>query len=66
MRTVREGGHRFLVNLSDYLDTGLFLDHRRVRAMIDELAARQDVPEPVRLYRLGHGVRGRPAAHARR
>lgn len=38
MRTVREGGHRFLVNLSDYLDTGLFLDHRRLRAMIGERA----------------------------
>jgi 23S rRNA (guanine2445-N2)-methyltransferase / 23S rRNA (guanine2069-N7)-methyltransferase len=35
---VREGGHQFLVNLSDYLDTGLFLDHRRIRAMIEELA----------------------------
>jgi 23S rRNA G2069 N7-methylase RlmK/C1962 C5-methylase RlmI len=30
---VGEGGHRFLVNLSDYLDTGLFLDHRITRAM---------------------------------
>ena len=39
MLTVREGGHRFLVNLSDYLDTGLFLDHRRLRAMIQSLAA---------------------------
>ncbi|HEX6836702.1 MAG TPA: bifunctional 23S rRNA (guanine(2069)-N(7))-methyltransferase RlmK/23S rRNA (guanine(2445)-N(2))-methyltransferase RlmL, partial [Polyangia bacterium] len=38
MLTVREGGHRFLVNLSDYLDTGLFLDHRRIRAMIESLA----------------------------
>src|SRR5438046_593441 len=27
-RVVREGGHRFRVNLSDYVDTGLFLDHR--------------------------------------
>ncbi|MDB4970722.1 MAG: rlmL [Myxococcales bacterium] len=35
---VREGGHKFYVNLSDYLDTGLFLDHRRVRAMIQELS----------------------------
>jgi 23S rRNA (guanine2445-N2)-methyltransferase / 23S rRNA (guanine2069-N7)-methyltransferase len=35
---VREGGLRFLVNLSDYLDTGLFLDHRRLRAMIRDLA----------------------------
>ena len=31
-REVTEGGHRFLVNLGDYLDTGLFLDHRITRA----------------------------------
>jgi 23S rRNA G2069 N7-methylase RlmK/C1962 C5-methylase RlmI len=31
-RTVREAGHRFRVNLSDYVDTGLFLDHRITRA----------------------------------
>lgn len=31
---VREGGLVFEVNLSDYLDTGLFLDHRQTRAMI--------------------------------
>ncbi|HZS35848.1 MAG TPA: bifunctional 23S rRNA (guanine(2069)-N(7))-methyltransferase RlmK/23S rRNA (guanine(2445)-N(2))-methyltransferase RlmL, partial [Polyangia bacterium] len=37
-REVREGGHRFLVNLRDYIDTGLFLDHRRLRALIAELA----------------------------
>src|SRR5207245_10659016 len=37
-REVREGGHRFLVNLRDYLDTGLFLDHRRLRALIAELS----------------------------
>jgi 23S rRNA (guanine2445-N2)-methyltransferase / 23S rRNA (guanine2069-N7)-methyltransferase len=36
---VREGGCYFLVNLSDYLDTGLFLDHRPVRARIAEAAA---------------------------
>ncbi len=35
---VREGGLRFLVNLTDYLDTGLFLDHRLTRALIRELA----------------------------
>jgi 23S rRNA (cytosine1962-C5)-methyltransferase len=28
---VEEGGLRFLVNLTDYLDTGLFLDHRITR-----------------------------------
>ena len=33
-RTVREGGHAFRVNLSDYLDTGLFLDHRITRAKV--------------------------------
>ena len=31
---VREGGLQFLVNLSDYLDTGLFLDHRTTRSMV--------------------------------
>jgi 23S rRNA (guanine2445-N2)-methyltransferase / 23S rRNA (guanine2069-N7)-methyltransferase len=34
---VNEGRARFEVNLSDYLDTGLFLDHRPVRAMLSEL-----------------------------
>jgi 23S rRNA (guanine2445-N2)-methyltransferase / 23S rRNA (guanine2069-N7)-methyltransferase len=37
-REVHEGGYRFVVNLSDYLDTGLFLDHRRLRGMIKQLA----------------------------
>jgi 23S rRNA (cytosine1962-C5)-methyltransferase len=36
---VREGGLRFLVNLTDYLDTGLFLDHRQTRARVRERAA---------------------------
>ena len=31
-RVVGEGGHKFRVNLSDYVDTGLFLDHRITRA----------------------------------
>lgn len=31
---VEEGGHRFLVNLDDYLDTGLFLDHRTTRRLV--------------------------------
>lgn len=35
---VREGPCRFLVNFTDYLDTGLFLDHRDTRAMLDGLA----------------------------
>lgn len=32
--TVEETGLKFLVNLSDYLDTGLFLDHRTTRQMV--------------------------------
>ncbi len=35
---VREGGHRFIVNLEEYLDTGLFLDHRNTRRMVQERA----------------------------
>ncbi|HDK43614.1 MAG TPA: bifunctional 23S rRNA (guanine(2069)-N(7))-methyltransferase RlmK/23S rRNA (guanine(2445)-N(2))-methyltransferase RlmL, partial [Desulfobacteraceae bacterium] len=36
---VRERGCRFLVNFTDYLDTGLFLDHRKIRALLGGLAA---------------------------
>ena len=35
---VRENGLKLLVNFQDYLDTGLFLDHRPVRKMIQEMA----------------------------
>lgn len=31
---VREGGLKFLVNLTDFLDTGLFIDHRITRGMV--------------------------------
>lgn len=34
--TVHENGLSFKVNLSDYLDTGLFLDHRITRGMVRE------------------------------
>jgi len=34
---ISEGGNWFLVNLSDYLDTGLFLDHRQTRELIRSL-----------------------------
>lgn len=40
---VSEGGLSFLVNLSDYLDTGLFLDHRITRGMVRERAAGKDL-----------------------
>ena len=32
--TVQENGLKFLVNLTDYLDSGLFLDHRLTRQMV--------------------------------
>jgi 23S rRNA (guanine2445-N2)-methyltransferase / 23S rRNA (guanine2069-N7)-methyltransferase len=35
---VEEGGLLFEVNFSDYLDTGLFLDHRLTRHMLREMA----------------------------
>ena len=37
--SVKEGELAFEVNLSDYLDTGLFLDHRQTRAMVRDEAA---------------------------
>lgn len=40
---VEEGGLRFLVNLRDRLDTGLFLDHRLVRARVRELGRGRDM-----------------------
>lgn len=40
---VGEGGLQFRVNFRDYLDTGLFLDHRATRSRIRELAAGRDV-----------------------
>ncbi|MBC9250371.1 23S rRNA (guanine(2445)-N(2))/(guanine(2069)-N(7))-methyltransferase [Pseudomonas alcaligenes] len=36
---VSEGGAKLLVNLTDYLDTGLFLDHRPLRLRIQKEAA---------------------------
>jgi 23S rRNA G2069 N7-methylase RlmK/C1962 C5-methylase RlmI len=37
--TVREGGLAFECNLSDYVDTGLFLDHRTTRSLVRDEAA---------------------------
>jgi 23S rRNA (cytosine1962-C5)-methyltransferase len=36
---VEEGRLKFIVNLSDYLDTGLFLDHRVTRGMVRDGSA---------------------------
>jgi 23S rRNA (guanine2445-N2)-methyltransferase / 23S rRNA (guanine2069-N7)-methyltransferase len=38
LHEVREGGARFLLNFTDYLDTGLFLDHRITRARLGVLS----------------------------
>lgn len=38
---IREGRARFLVNLDDYLDTGLFLDHRPLRYQLAQGPARR-------------------------
>jgi 23S rRNA (cytosine1962-C5)-methyltransferase len=40
---VEENGLKFIVNLSDYLDTGLFLDHRLTRQMVREKAKGKQV-----------------------
>ena len=40
--TVREGRASLLVNLHDYLDTGLFLDHRPLRLLVAQEAAGKD------------------------
>lgn len=37
--TAQENGLNFLINLTDYLDTGLFLDHRLTRKMVFDKAA---------------------------
>ena len=36
---VREGNLKFLVNLDDYIDTGLFADHRETRALVGKEAS---------------------------
>jgi 23S rRNA (cytosine1962-C5)-methyltransferase len=40
---VHEHGLKFLVNLDDYLDTGLFLDHRPTRLMVREMCKDKQV-----------------------
>ncbi|PIE24239.1 MAG: bifunctional 23S rRNA (guanine(2069)-N(7))-methyltransferase RlmK/23S rRNA (guanine(2445)-N(2))-methyltransferase RlmL [Neptuniibacter caesariensis] len=41
-KEINEHGCRLLVNLHDYLDTGLFLDHRAMRYRIQQEAAGKD------------------------
>lgn len=50
--TVTEGGLSFRINLSDYLDTGLFLDHRQTRSLVRELVGELSAIRPVRVLNL--------------
>ena len=64
LHVIEEDGLKFLVNFSDYLDTGLFLDHRLTRARLRG-GGGQALPEPVLLHGDRHRVRrGRRRARA--
>ena len=52
LATITEGGLKFRVNFSDYLDTGLFLDHRQTRTMMRELVGELAAQRPVRVLNL--------------
>ncbi len=43
VKEVSENGLKFEVNLSDYLDAGLFLDHRNTRAMVRDASEGKSV-----------------------
>jgi len=40
---VAEAGRKFRINLQDYLDTGLFIDHRQTRQLVANLGAKKRV-----------------------
>ena len=52
MQEVTEGDLKFLVNLTDYVDTGLFLDHRNLRQMVRQQAAGKG-GVPIRFWQVG-------------
>ena len=64
--TVVEGGLQLLVNFTDYLDTGLFLDHRPTRARIRELAKGKRFLNLFAYTCTAIGVRGRGRRASRR
>ena len=39
--TVNENGLKFIINMYDYIDTGLFLDHRATRQLVQKLASKK-------------------------
>ena len=54
---VREGGGRFLVNFTDYLDTGLFLDHQPIHSFLYSYSGCKTLSPIRRNYVLGKGTR---------
>ncbi|WP_100657352.1 bifunctional 23S rRNA (guanine(2069)-N(7))-methyltransferase RlmK/23S rRNA (guanine(2445)-N(2))-methyltransferase RlmL [Alteromonas flava] len=61
--TVHEQGAKFYVNPTDYLDCGLFLDHRKTRLQVGQMARGKDVLNlfaytgSVSVYAAMHGAR---------
>lgn len=49
---VRESGLSFEINLSDYIDVGLFLDHRPTRTRVHDLVGEYRTQGPVRVLNL--------------
>lgn len=41
--TMKEWGARFILNLGDYIDTGLFLDHRRLRWLLQHISTQKHI-----------------------
>ena len=59
-----KGGLKFRVNFEDYLDTGIFLDHRLTRARLRAAARGGALPESVRLHRHRRACTPPPAGRA--
>ncbi len=63
---VEEGGLKLRVNLDDYLDTGVFLDHRLTRARIGREATGKRFLKSSLLHRCRHRACGGGWRGARR
>ncbi len=49
-QVIEEGGLSFYINLTDYLDTGLFIDHRITRQQVADDIAQLDKPQFLNLF----------------
>lgn len=47
---IREGDYQFLVNLYDYLDTGIFLDHRVLRQKLEKECLKREAKNVLNLF----------------